>query len=251
MSWWNKPRPIKDYIYVSRLKAERLSTNLSPKLLNRLKTVDVKVGPVGAAITLSDAPNPHVIKVAEAVDEMIREAHTVHRLTDDGIKAGQYIGGTYQMVYGVQKARGSMDSDAAVFVGELDRNMVFLVGSAAHMLDRHVTIDVESGMSAPEAVYDILATVPEGDDAPDGGNLTRNRDDVWSPTGYPITSLYAELVRGGTFLLSFLAKVHKVVNIADPEAEMFDFETNEWVPSTSAIRYVIGSPLWVTSDVPE
>ena len=50
MSWWNKPRPIKDYIYVSRLKAERLSTNLSPKLLNRLKALNVKVGPVGAAL---------------------------------------------------------------------------------------------------------------------------------------------------------------------------------------------------------
>ena len=238
MSWWHKPRPIKDYIYVSRLKAERLSTNLSPKLLNRLKTVNVKVGPVGAAITLSDAPNPHVIKVAEAVDEMIREAHAVRRPTDDGVIAGQYIGGTYQMVYGVQKARGSMDSDAAVFVGKFDRIMVFLVGSAVHMLDRRFTIDVESGMSAPSAVYDLLATVPERDDAPDGGNLTRNTNDAWFETGYPIQSVYRELEPDGTFLLSFLAKVHKVVNIADADPD-------------STHRYVIGSPLWVTSDVPE
>ncbi|WGJ88043.1 SAVMC3_10250 family protein [Gordonia sp. SMJS1] len=221
----------RDYIYVSRQKVDRLAPQLSQSILKQIKSIDVKVMNVGAGVGLADAPGPHIVELAGALDQAIRESYNVRNAADDDLKPGHYIAGTASLGYGVQVAQGNMAADAAVFIGRTLYHGLCLVGSASHMLDRSVpTTDVTACMSEPSAAVALLSAA--------GDFIDRERIDSWLHFRYGFHCLHNEFAIH-EFQLSYLARVHRVVDVSDGPG------------SDELSTYVIGTPLWVSLDVPD
>ncbi|MCZ4552265.1 SAVMC3_10250 family protein [Gordonia rubripertincta] len=229
--------PVRDYIYISRSKVERLAATLPRKTLKQISSIDLSVMGVGAGIGLHNPPNAHIIELTEAVDTAIRDSHTVYHPAELDVKPGHYIGGSASLGYGVHAARGSMAQDAAVFIGGSRDVGLCLVGSAAHMLDRTSPAnDVGAVMSVPQAAYAFLDSVSRPARSATGRENGSEND--WRlAVGYPFSMLRDQYCEGSQFELSYLARVHRVIEIYDEHSGTVDC-------------YVLGSPIWVTLDVP-
>ena len=129
--------PLRDYLYVSTQKVERLTASLPKPAWKRLTALNVQAAGFGVGVSLADAAPATVIGVAAEVESVLRDLHQVHQVTDSALAVGHWFESRgLQMAYGAQAARGSMDSDAAVFVGDIDQHStgaqssVLLSGSA-------------------------------------------------------------------------------------------------------------------------
>jgi hypothetical protein len=240
--------PTRDYLYVSTYEVERLAATSDE------------------STSLADAPREALVAALDEVESAVRDAHPVRQLFDAGLAVGDWFESPQaRMAYGVQSARRSADSDAAVFVGRIDEHVagdessLLLSGSADHLQGWRPTTaeDVSGGMSYPSALFSLLASL-SARDAPDpsagsdaeftGGDRrvpshrqtgTREeqaREEQWLAVGYPIEQVLSSFGQRGFFPLSFLARVVKIVH----------FESHG-LPG----RWIVGSPLWVALQVPE
>jgi hypothetical protein len=195
----------------------------------------------------------------------LTEQHPVRQVTAADLAVGDWFESSgLQMAYGVQAARRSTDSDAAIFVGMIDEHSsgaessLLLSGPAEHLQDtRPIRVDdVSGGMSYPSALFGLLASLsdrdvterPVGSDvgpaaedrrAPSHRSSTpreQAREEQWLAVGYPIAAAHAFFGQRGLFPLSFLARAVKIVT----------FESRG-----RSGRWVLGTPLWVALYVPE
>ena len=89
-------------------------------------------------------------------------------------------------------------------------------------------------MSVPSAAYDLLSSIPQGDvDIVDDETDERRLD-----IDYALGNLYDTFCDDGEFAMSFLAKVHRRIDLVDQSTGRSE-------------RYTLASPLWVASDTPD
>src|SRR3954452_8340284 len=241
------PASSRDYLYVSTSEIERLAAASTEPT------------------SLVDAAPATVVGALAEVESAVRDALPVRQLGDGGLAVGDWFESPrMQLAYGVQAARRSEDSDAAVFVGRIDDHVsgsessLLLSGPARHLQAwRPTTVeDVSGGMSYPSALFALLASLTARE-APDlsagrdggfsGGDRRvpshrqatpgeQAREEQWLALGYPIAQVLSSFGQRGFFPLGFLARVVKIVN----------FESHG-APG----RWIVGTPLWVALQVPE
>ena len=258
--------PLRDYLYVSTRKVERLSATLPEPAWERVTAMDVQAPEPGTGVSLAGASRATVLEVAAEVESALREQHPVRPVSDLDLAVGHWFeSSAVQMAYGVQAARRSTDRDAVVFVGQIDEysagaeSSLFLSGSAEDLHDGRPTRveDVSGDMSYPSALFSLLATVSDCDVADvsagsDGEFSARDRrgpthrqavtpveqarEEQWLAVGYPIAQARSSFGKHGLHPLSFLAQVVKIVNVESQGLSG---------------RWVVGSPLWVALHVPE
>lgn len=258
--------PLRDYLYVSTQEVERLSASLPEPAWERLAELNVQTAGLGVGVSLADAPPATVMGVAAEVESALRDQHPVRHVADADLEVGHWFeSASLQMAYGVQAARRSTDSDAAVFVGQIDEHSaeaessLLLSGSAEYLQDKRPTTvkDVSGDMSYPSALFGLLASLSDREvaDPPVGSDrgfaaedrrapthrraMTRGEqpwEEQWLAVGYPIAQAQSFFGQRGLFPLSFLARVVKIVN----------FESHRL-----SGRWIVGTPLWVALQVPE
>lgn len=258
--------PLRDYLYVSTRKVERLSATLPEPAWERLTALDVQAPGSGAGLSLAGAPPATVMGVAAEVETALRDQQPVRSLSDLDLAVGHWFESSgVPMAYGVQAARRSTDRDAAVFVGRIDEysagaeSSLLLSGSAEYLQDKRPTRveDVSGDMSYPSALFSLLASLSDADVAEvsvgsdvefssrDRRGPTHRqavtpveqaREEQWLAVGYPIAQAQSAFGKHGLFPLGFLAQVVKVVN----------FESDGL-----SGRWVVGTPLWVALQMPE
>jgi hypothetical protein len=229
--------PVRDYLYVSTQELERLTADLA------------QAGGVPAE-----------------VESVLRDQHRVRQVADPDLAVGQWFESpSVEMAYGVQTARRSGDSDAAVFVGQIDEHSagaessLLLSGPAEYLQDKRSTTvkDVSRDMSYPSAMFALLASLSERKvaDPPvgSGGGFSAEdrrapthrqatthgeqaQEEQWLAVGYPISQALSSFGQHGLFPLSFLARAVKIVN----------FESQG-----ISGRWIVGTPLWVALQVGE
>ena len=253
--------PRRDYLYVSTQEVERVVATL-PEPLSFAPDVHA----AGGGGSLVDAPSATVMGVVAEVEGVLRDQHRVRQVTDAGLAAGHFFESPgVPMAYGVQAARRSVDSDAAVFVGQIEEHSaqaessLLLSGSAEYLQDKRSTRveDVSGDMSYPSALFALLASLSDrevadpyvgsdvgfsADDrrAPAHRKATTRgklaREEQWLAVGYPIAQAQSFFGRRGLFRLSFLARAVRIEN----------FESDG-----RSGRWIVGTPLWVALQGPE
>jgi hypothetical protein len=258
---------VRDYLYLSTHEVERLTAGLAEAGPDGLDFTERGGGPMARGMSLVDAPPATVMGVAAEVESALRAEHRVRHVADADLAVGQWFESPgVRMAYGVQTARRSGDSDAAVFVGQIDEHSagaessLLLSGPAEYLQDKRSTRvkDVSGDMSYPSAMFALLASLsdrtvaeppPVGSDVvlPGGDRRvpahrlagTRGeeaREEHWLAVGYPIAQALSSFGQHGLFPLSFVARAAKIVH----------FESQ----GVSG-RWIVGTPLWVALQVPE
>jgi Family of unknown function (DUF7019) len=250
-----------DYLYLSTREVERLVATLREP-----PSTALNVKAPGWGVSLVDAPPSTVLGVAADVEDALRDQQRVRQVAEADLAVGDWFESPgLQMAYGVQSARRSEDSDAAVFVAQIDEHAagaessLLLSGSADHLLDQgSIRVeDVSGDMSYPSALFALLASLSdrtvtdpsarsdvelsaEDRRAPAHRRATTRakqaREEQWLAVGYPMAQAQSSFGRRGLFPLSFLARAVKVVN----------FESQGL-----SGRWVVGTPLWVARQLPE
>ena len=257
--------PRRDYLYVSTKEIERLAADLPTPARGRSATPDVPAGS-GGVLSLTDAPSEIVLSVLGEVESALQDQQRVRQVDDADLAVGDWFESPcVQMGYGVQPARRSADSDAAVFVGEIDEHSaraessLLLGGPAEYLQDsRPISVeDVSGDMSYPSALFGLLASLadrdvgrpsvgqhvqlPQGDRrAPTHRQATTRseqaHEEQWLAVGYPIAQAQASFGQRGLYPLTFLARAVKIVH----------FESRGL-----SGRWIVGTPLWVALQVLE
>jgi len=173
------PRPpeFRDYLYVSARKVVRMSRTLPNPVWKRVRDLQVKLGPVGAGLTLdSDSRAEDVIALVPEVERAIDEHFGITYVTDPELGPGEwFLIEATPMIYGV--VLGLPDNYGVVFIGA-DGNRFVLGGSADYLLDRP-SVEREHGhfsgyaRSAFGGIIDTLVRLvdydqPKSDHAGDG-----------------------------------------------------------------------------------
>jgi hypothetical protein len=257
--------PLRDYLYVSTRKVERLAARLPEPAWERLTALDVRAPTPETEVSLAGVPPATVLGLAAEVESAVRDQHPVRSVSHLDLAVGHWFESTgMPMAYGVQAARRSTDRDAAVFVGRIDEysagaeSSLLLSGSAEYLRDGLPTQveDVSAEMSYPSALFSLLASLSDADVAdvvqsdvelpardrrgPSHRqavpSVEQARDEQWLAVGYPLAQARSSFGKHGLFPLAFLAQVVKIVN----------FESDGL-----SGRWVVGSPLWVARQVPE
>jgi hypothetical protein len=223
---------LREYLYVSVQKVERLAAVLPQSVLQRLREVNLNAGPVGGGFVLADGAQHGVASVVGDVEAAVEKQYKVRSIDDPDLKVNHWVKADgLAMAYGIPTLSGPVGKSAAVFIGDAGASSVLLVGSAEYMLDRRVTkTDFGGGMSNPQAIDRLLLA------AADDGQLQelRGKNAAYSRVEYPMHHLYDGLSRVGTFPLTFLARLTHVSSNDD-----------------GAGRNLIGTPLFIALAVPD
>lgn len=159
---------MREYIYISDAKLEALA-HLSPlRTRDRLRELNVSLGPVGGGVALSHADVPMRHHVIEAIEAGIRDDRDVAEPTAAYLAAGDWIGADrIRSCYGVLADNGpDRREPAAVFVADLGETGVLLVGSASHLLRPGAPVEqlFTVAASSPAGIGELLFTVAEEND---------------------------------------------------------------------------------------
>lgn len=225
---------LRDYLYISVRKTERMASTLPDPTLKRLTALNFQVGPVAAGVALAEPQRAGVVAAVGEVERAIRKEHRVRSVFDEDVRVGHWVDASeMSMAYGVPVGFGSEVEHAAVFIAASDSSYVLLSGSAEYLLDRAVSpTDVGQGMSYPEAIAKLLDAAGEERESR-SGHIQRS---PWLDVGYPLHNLLEALSDGGLQPLAFMARVtHVSLSERDNPRE----------------RYVVGTPLFVALAVPE
>jgi hypothetical protein len=224
---------MRDFLYVSERKIDRIAQTLPPHVVQRLKELNFKAGPIGAGLVLADARADTAVAAVAEVEKAIRRQHPVRHLTDPELAAGNWFGADgLDMTYGVQVTDPISGSGAVLFIAHLSGLHVLLSGSAEFLLDRAIpSADARRGMSDPQAITDLLRSVAEDSSPEDPARALTSR----AFTSFADAAAYAEANLFSIFSdsvvqpLSFLARVIMI-------------SKSDWNPGVSLI---LGTPLFV------
>ena len=224
---------MRNYIYVSGRKVERLSAALPRRPLARLRELNLKAGPVGAGFSLADAPKETIIAAVAEVEQEIQSKYRVRWFGDPDLSSGHwFMAEDLNMAYGVHHVREASGPGAAVFAAEEDNIQMLLSGSAEYLLDRRADpIDFGDSMSDPQAIYRLLHDL--GDESPPQHPAAPPQGLVDSDD-YSISNALHVLGSYGWQPMNFLAQAIRVTKTRDGN-----------------VRNVVGTPLWVAWAVPE
>jgi hypothetical protein len=206
---------MRDFLYVSERKIDRIAQTLPPHVARRLKELNFKAGPVGAGLVLADARADTAVAAVAEIEKAIHREHTVRHLTDPELASGNWFSAdALDMTYGVQVAHSASGSGAALFMAQLPGLHLLLSGSAEYLLDRPVPrADAGGGMSDPQAITDLLRAVAEDSSPDDSAQALTSRvftsfDDAAAYAEGNLLQLFSDSVIQP---LSFLARAIKIV----------------------------------------
>lgn len=144
----NRSDSFRDYLYVSARKVVRMSRTLRRPVWKGLQELQVKLGPVGAAVKISEDSRPEdVIGLVPKVEHAIDKKFGINYLTDPQLQAGQwFLIDAAPMSYGIPET----DGISVLFAGEEAGRRFILGGSAEYLLDRPMPVPRDSrwGFSA-------------------------------------------------------------------------------------------------------
>lgn len=222
---------MRNYIYVSGRKVERLSGGLPSRSLDRLRGLNLQVGPVGAGFSLGEAPGQTIIAAAAEVEAELQNTTTIRQFDAPDLRNGHwFMAEGLDMAYGIHHVREASGLGAAIFTAEQDHVRVLLSGSAEYLLDRRVNpVDIGDSMSDPQAIYRLLLDLGE-----ESMPLSQTASPQENPPNedYAISTALQVMGSYGRQPMSFLAQAMRVTETPD------------------GIN-VIGTPLWVAMAVPE
>ena len=197
---------IRDYLYVSRTRVERLAASLPPKALARLTSVNLKLGPVSGGVSLSPDEKKVLVEAVSEVEPEIRKAFRIRTTNDRPLEPGMWVEGvSLRMAYGTPRGI-STNLEAALFSSVEERRRILLVGSASGLLDRsHASAqDPSDGMSNPQSIGDLLRAAR----GPAWASQPVTRREARSLHAHPIENLHYSLVASsGLHPVTFLAMV--------------------------------------------
>lgn len=161
---------MREYIYISDAKLEALAHLAPGRTRDRLRELNVSLGPVGGGVALTDADVPMRHHVIEAIEAGIRDDRDVTEPTVPYLAAGDWIGADrIRSCYSVLADNGPRRSEpAAVFVADLGETGLLLVGSAAHLLRPGAPVEqlFTVAASSPAGIGELLFAVAEENDDP-------------------------------------------------------------------------------------
>ena len=197
---------MRDFLYVSERKVDRMAPTLPPRVAQRLKELRFNAGPVGAGVVLADRRAETAVAAVIEVEQAIYDEFRVRDVTDPELVAGDWFSAdVMEMAYGVQAMNPESGTGAAVFVAEMPNLRLLLSGSAEYLLDRSVPrADVGMAVSDPQAIMRMLQTVAEDSDP------SRASDNLSDFPAYATAALWREFARFGLQPLKFLARTISV-----------------------------------------
>lgn len=133
-----KNTDFRDYLYISVRKVIRMSRTLHTPLWKRVRDLQIKLGPVGAAVTLDmNSRAEDVIALLPEVENAIEEQLGITYYTDPELQVGQwFLIEAVPTIYGIP--RRSSFVGTVLFVGGEEDCRFILGGSAGYLLDREV-----------------------------------------------------------------------------------------------------------------
>lgn len=199
-----RPR-VRDYLYVSRTRVERLAASLPPKAFARLKEANLKIGPVGGGVSLAPPEKRLLVEAIADVEPAIRKDHRIRDINERPLEPGMWVESSFlKMAYGTP-AGYATTLEAALFTSVDLNTRVLLAGSSSGLLDRTFPTpeDPAGSMSDPQSILRLLRSVrPNAPDTP----VTPVEE--WQLHGYPIASLHRTLEwNSGLHPVTFLAVV--------------------------------------------
>jgi hypothetical protein len=219
---------MRDFLYVSERKIDRIAATLPPRVARRLKELKFNAGPVGAGVVFADQRAETAVASVIEVEKAIRAKYSIRNALDPDLTAGDWFSAeAMNMLYGVQVANEDPGPGAAVFIGETSNNFIFLSGSAEYLLDRSTPqADAGDSMSDPQAIARLLESV-----AKESSHLSSPYDpaDTAWDFAYAIENLYYRFRRFGQQPLGFLARAIDIIE-------------SDRRPRS---RQVVGTPLFV------
>lgn len=219
---------MRDFLYVSGRKVDRMAPTLPPRVAQRLKELRFNAGPVGAGVVLADRQAATAVAAVIEVEQALYDEFRVRDVTDPELVAGDWCSAdVMEMAYGVQVTNPKPGTGAAVFVAEMPNLRLLLSGSAEYLLDRSVPrADAGGGMSDPQAIIRMLQSVAEDSDPRDSSHAS---DGFARSAAYATANLWREFAHFGLQPLKFLARTISVTE-------------SEWDPGSTL---VLGTPLFV------
>jgi hypothetical protein len=204
---------MRDFLYVSERKVDRMAPTLPPRVAQRLKELRFNAGPVGAGVVLADHRAETAVAAVIEVEQAIYDEFRVRDVTDPELAAGDWFSAdAMEMAYGVQTMNPELGTGTAVFVADVPNLRLLLSGSAQYLLDRSVPqSDPGWGMSSPQGITRMLWTVIEDLDPPDSSYLSNSLIDS-AAQAHP--SLWSEFATFGLQPLKFLARTIGVTRSA-------------------------------------
>ncbi len=226
---------MRDFLYVSERKVDRIAPTLPPRVSRRLKELRFNAGPVGAGVVFADSRAETAVAAVIEVERAIYSEFGVRDVNDPGLAAGDWFSAeVLDMAYGVQITKSVSKTiliprsvtSAAVFTAKMPGSYLLLSGSAVYLLDRSVPrTDAGEEMSNPQAIMEMLAKVTE-DAHPD--DSSHGPGDFSRSAIYAAANLYTAFARFGLHPLRFLARAISILSL-------------EQYPET----LVLGTPLFV------
>jgi hypothetical protein len=224
----------RDYAYVSARKVVRMSKTLEPHAWNRVRDLEVKLGPVGATLNFdAGARAEDVIVLVSEVKQAIGQRFGIHELNDPRLRVGHWFQVTatpmiYGVPYGVLGGVLFLGPSGPPPPAATEGPRFVLGGSSDYLLDR-VAADGQGpgAYSVPRGVLDMLwvfvgESLSDQDPAADG-----------HPAFEDINfDRLANRLSGGGEPMTALARYLDIVTTADRPV-------------------VIGTPLYVAFPAPE
>jgi hypothetical protein len=219
---------MRDFLYVSERKVDRIAATLPPRVTRRLKELKFNAGPIGAGVVLADQRAETAVAAVIEVEKAIHSEFGIRNAVALDLAAGDWFETeAMKMSYGVQVANRDSGPGGAVFIAEAPNRIIFLSGSAQYLLDRSIPqADAGSGMSTPQAIAELLQSVAEDSSHEDSSRSLANFSWVIE---YAVNNLHFEFGRFGQQPLKFLARA---ISVTESERD----------PS---FTYVLGTPLFV------
>jgi hypothetical protein len=110
-----------DYLYVSARKVVRMSRTLPTPVWKRIRELQIKLGPVGGALTLDlDSRAEDVIALVPEVGRAIDEQFGIKYATDPELQVGQwFLVEAIPMAYGVVNRQTKVEDSYGVLLSAL------------------------------------------------------------------------------------------------------------------------------------
>src|SRR5689334_720069 len=105
---------LRDYLYISGRKFERMAPRLPESTLKRLTELNFKAGPIGAGVALSEPRAQGVVGAIAELENAIRKEQRVRHVFDEDVRVGHWVDGSGEMAYGIPVGFGSDADNAAV-----------------------------------------------------------------------------------------------------------------------------------------
>lgn len=246
---------IRDYVYVSRLKVQRLSETIAPSRRFKLRQIQLGLGGLSGSVEVNPQnQSVSIVSAIPAIESAIDERYGVRHFLDESIASGHWFMADGLMM----NCQVNQRYDCVIFFGEESGTRVILGGSSVHMLDRLPTRIVSNrteGNSTYSGLVRALAGIYEEQKKNDENAMNDMNEKSLSfarDEGDAI-ELARSINESGRvdaieFYSSLLWDEYEIPNLVEPLSflgrafHVFEFED---------MRYILGTPLYVANEPPQ